>query len=137
MSQAAGEGKRLHIGNDTQEMPQGEDYKYFLKNNLNKADLIRQFNKFVKREVPRLQLDYPLVITLEKEAWEISLTTAQNLSPCNHEEADTCIMYHCTFEDKSTVVIASDTDILILMVRVFASRLPDHDCFLQTKKKHS
>ena len=32
------------------------------------------------------------------------------------------------------MVIASDTDILILMVHLFASRLPDHDWFLQTKK---
>ena len=43
-------------------------------------------------------------------------------------------MYRCTLEDKPTVVLASDTDILILMVHVFVSRLPDHDWFLQTKK---
>ena len=30
-------------------------------------------------------------------------------------------------------VIASDTDILILVVHVFASRLPKHDWFLKTK----
>ena len=35
------------------EMPQGGDYKYFLKNNLSKTDLIRKFNEFMKREVPR------------------------------------------------------------------------------------
>ena len=74
------------------------------------------------------------MITLEKVAWEISLIGVQNLSPCNHEEG-THITYHCTLEDKPTVVIASDTDILILMLHVFASRLPDHDWFLQTKKK--
>ena len=101
-------------------MPQEEDYKNFLKNNLNKTDLIRRFNEFVK--VPHLHLDYSLVITLEKEAWEISFPGVQNLSPCNHEEEDTRIMYHWTFEDKSTVVIASDTDILILMAHIFASR---------------
>ena len=44
-------------------------------------------------------------------------------------------MYHCTLEDKPAVVIASDTDILILMVDVFASHLPDHDWLLQTQKK--
>ena len=134
VSRAAGEGKRLHIGNDSQEMPEGDDYKYFLKNNLNKADLIRRFNEFVKREAPQLQLDYPLVITLEKVASEISVTGVQNLSSCNHEEADTRIMYHCILEDKQTVVIASDTDILILTVHVLASRLPDQNWFLQTKK---
>ena len=73
--------------------------------------------------------------TLEKEACEISLTGVQNLFPCNHKEADTCIMYHCTLKVKPTVVIASDTDVLILMVHVFVSCLSDHDCFLQTKKK--
>ena len=41
VSGAAGEGKRFPIANDSQEMPQGDDYKYFLKNNLSQADLIR------------------------------------------------------------------------------------------------
>ena len=43
-------------------------------------------------------------------------------------------MYHYTLDSKPTMVVASDTDILILMVHFFASRLPDHDLFLQTKK---
>ena len=88
----------------------------------------------MKREVPHLRLDYPLVITLEKEARKISLTGVQNLSPCNHKEEDTRIMYRCTLENKPIVVIVSDTAILILLVHVFASRLPDHEWFLQTKK---
>ena len=133
----AGEEKRLHIGNDSQDMSQGSDYKDLLKSNLNKADLIRQLKKFVKRKVSRLHLDYILVITLEKEAWEKSLTGVQNLSPCNHKEADTRIMYHCSLEDKPAAVIASDTDILILVVNAFASCLPKYDWFLQTKKNQS
>ena len=44
----AGEGKRLPIGNDSQEIPQGNDYKYFLKNSLNKVGVIRRFNEFMK-----------------------------------------------------------------------------------------
>ena len=115
-------------------MPQGNDYQDFLKKNLNKADLIRVLNEFVTREVPRLHLDYSLVITLEKKAWEVSLSGVQNLSPYNHEEGDTLIMYHCTLEDKPTAVIASNTDILILTVHASASHLPDQDGFLQTNK---
>ena len=106
-----------------------KDYKVFLKNNLNKADLIRRLNEFVKREVPCLHLDYSLVVTLEKGTWETSLAGVQNLSPSNHEEVETRIMYHCPLKDKPTVVIASDTDILIRMVHVLASRFPDHDWF--------
>ena len=92
MSRVASKGKRLHIGNDSQEMSQGDDYKDFLKNNLNKTDLIRQINELVKQEVTRLHLEYPLVITLEKEVWEISLNGVQNLGPFNREEADNRIM---------------------------------------------
>ena len=132
---AAGEEKRLHIGNNSQEITQCDNYKDFLKSNLNKADLIRRQKEFMKREVPRLHLDFLLVIALEEEEWGISLTEVQSLSPCNHKEADNCIMYHSFLEDKPTVVITSDTDILILMVHVFASRLLDHDWLLQTKKK--
>ena len=43
-------------------------------------------------------------------------------------------MYHCTLEDKPTVVIASDTDTMILMAHVFASRLLDHDWFYKSRK---
>ena len=71
------------------------------------------------------------MIILEKEAQEKSLTGVQNLSPCNCKESDNRNMYHCTLEDKLAVVIASDTDILILMVHVLASRIPDHDWFLR------
>ena len=34
------EAKWLHTGNDSQEVPQDDDYKCFLKNNLKKIDLI-------------------------------------------------------------------------------------------------
>ena len=89
----------------------------------------------MKQEVPRLHLNYSLVIALEKEAWEILVTGVQNLSPYNREEAVTRIMYHYTLEDKPTVVIASEADLLILMIHGFGSRLPDHDWFLQTLEK--
>ena len=55
----------------------------------------------------------------------------QNLSPSNQKEVDTRIMFDCTLEDKPTVGIATDTNILILLIHVFACRLPDHDWFLR------
>ena len=59
---AAAEEKWLQVGNDPQEMPQGGHCRDFLKNNLNKADIIRRLNEFVKRDIPRLHLDYSLAI---------------------------------------------------------------------------
>ena len=69
-SREAGEGKRLHIEHDSQEMPQGDDYKDFLKKNLKKADLIRKFNEFTKREVPCLHLDYLDIVN-----WSLEFTS--------------------------------------------------------------
>ena len=134
-SRAGGvEGKRVYIGTDSQEMPQGDDYKDFLKNSSNKGDLIRRFGEFVQREVPRLDFHYPMVVTIEKNTWEITSAGVSVLPPCNHEEADTRVIYHCMMEDKPTVVIASDTDILILMVYAFASRLPTNDWYMQINR---
>ena len=45
-------------------------------------------------------------------------------------------MYHCILGDKPKVVIASNTDILTLMLHVFAPRLFHYDPFLLTKKYH-
>ena len=74
VSLAAGEGKQLHIGHDSQEIPKGDGCREFLKKNLNQADLIRRLNEFVKRELPGLHLHYSLTITLENESWEMLLT---------------------------------------------------------------
>ena len=123
LSWEAGEGKRLHIGSYSQEMPQGDDYKNSLKNNINKSDLISP----------------PFGLPTGDNIGERSVGGIVNWSPessCNQKKADTCIMYHCTLEGKPTSVISLDTDILIVMVQVFTSRLPDHDWFLQTKKNH-
>ena len=75
-------------------------------------------------------------MTLEKETREITPTGIKHLFTCNHEEADTRVIYHCTLDDKPIVVIATDSDILMLMVDAFAYLLPNHDWFLQTHKKN-
>ena len=69
VSLAAGEGKQLHIGYDSQEIRKGDGYREFLKKNLNQADLIRRLNEFAKRELQGLHLHYSLTITLENESW--------------------------------------------------------------------
>ena len=75
-----------------------------------------------------------LAVVVDKEAWEILLAGVQNLSPCNHEEEDTCITYHHTLEDKPTVVTALDTDILIPTVHVFVSVFPIMTGFYNQEK---
>ena len=104
-------------------MLQGDDYKISLKNNINKADFINP----------------PLGLPTGAKIGERSRGDIVNWIPessRNHKEADTCIMYHCTLEDKPTSVIYLDANTFILMVHVFASHLPDHDWILRTQKNH-
>ena len=44
-----GDGRWLHIGNDLQDMPQGNEYQDFLRNNLNKAELMKHFNEYLMK----------------------------------------------------------------------------------------
>ena len=78
-------------------MPQGDDYEDFLRNSLNKADLISRFNDYIQKDEVRSQMVWPVVATLEKETREITSTDIKHLFTCNHEEADTRVLYHCTF----------------------------------------
>ena len=123
-----GDGRRLHIGNDLQDMPQGNEYQDFLRNSLNKAELIKHFNEYMKSEV-RSQLKWPL--TLETETWEISSTGVNHLFDSNHEEVDSRLIHHCILDNRPVVVIATDSDILRCMIYAFSLLLPDNDWFLQ------
>ena len=127
-----GDGKRLHIGDDLQDMPQDNDYQDFLRNSSNKAELIRHFNEYIRKDEVRSQLQWPLVVTVGKETWEISYTGVNYLFDSKHEKADSRLIYHCILDKWPVVVIATDSDILMCMVYAFALLLPDHDWLLQT-----
>ena len=127
-----GDGRRLHIGNDLEDMPQGNEYQDFLRNSLNKAELIKHFNEYIMKSEVRSQLKWPLILTLETETWEISSTGVNHLFDSNHEVADSCLIHHCILDNRPVVVIATDSDILICMIYAFSLLLPDHDWFLQT-----
>ena len=62
----------------------------------------------------------PLVFTNRDEAWMITANNERQFDDCNHEEADTKILVHALREDTNVVVVARDTDVLILMVFAYA-----------------
>ena len=127
-----GDGRGLHIGNDLQDMPQGNEYQDFLRNSLNKAEFIKHFNEYIMKSEVCSQLKWPLILTLETETWEISSTGVNHLFDSNHEEADSRLIHHCILDNHSVVVIATDSDILICMIYAFSLLLPDHAWFHQT-----
>ena len=81
------------------------------------------------RGIPRLRLDCPLVAALGG-AWGI-LSTGSRIYLHVLTKGRTLALCTTALLQR---INQQDTDIVILMVRVFPSGLPDHDWFLQTKK---
>ena len=64
--------------------------------------------------------DIPVLFTNKDETWRVNQNYVSLLPDCNHEEADTKMSVHTLREDTDVVVVALDTDVLILMVYIYA-----------------
>ena len=56
------------------------------------------------------------MINSEEETWLIDGNMTYDMSRCNHEEADTRLVLHAAMTDSPAVIIAKDTDVLILLI---------------------
>lgn len=96
------------------------DWKDFLKNDENKADLFR----LLAREVITGIADIVIVTTFE-DAVLSNQPVDQNISPCQQEEADTRMLLHVanaslTGHDK-IMIRTVDTDVVVLSTALFAN----------------
>ena len=111
--------RKVVIGGPDQAMPKPRDWASFLSDGDNKTELIRFISEYCKSDKVRRKLKVPLTITAEDKTYLIESTGVQELSTCNHHEADTRIILHAVNTSDPVIVIASDTDILILLVFTF------------------
>ena len=61
-----------------------------------------------------------LVITDGELTWRIDNKGYTSLPNCNHHEADTRIILHALNSEDEVIVVANDTDVLILLVYTYA-----------------
>ena len=64
----------------------------------------------------RSKLPYEYIVTANEKTVKVSNASLHVLSNCNHEEADTRLFLHAIRSEKDCVIVASDTDVLILLV---------------------
>ena len=121
---------RTHVGEMSQEMPQGKNYQEFLSNTKNKSQLLKKFTEYLTHENTQKDLGRT-TFNIEKDTVLISQSQQQSLFTSNQEEADTRIAPHCSESSKPVLVKAKDTDILVLMVYAFALTSPPYDWYLQ------
>ena len=109
-------GPRTHIQGTAQHMPQGLRWKELLHNIENKTDLIELLMKYMQSFECRSKLPCEFIVTSKEKTMKVSKATVQVLEDCNHEEADTRLVLHAILCEQDSVIVASDTDVLVLLV---------------------
>ena len=102
-----------------QKMPQGDKWLSLLSNGEKKTDLFHLLVNFLKI----YEKNVPIVINVGKYAWRIE----DGVSPlnlfccCNNEEADSRIVLHASKSSGNVVIVAKDTDILMLLIYSYST----------------
>ena len=104
-----------------QNMLQGNDWADLFHNISNKQDLIALFASYLKSE-SSVSRNIPVYFNKKDESWCVRQGIPSRLADCNHEEADTKMMVFALREDTDVVIVARDTDVLILMIYIYAKR---------------
>ena len=103
----------------------------FFKNAVNKEKLIHLTVVYYRIPSVVEQQRIPLVVTDKGESWQIETTGVTKKSNCNHSEADTRIVLHALSQESAVVVVAKDTNILMLLLYAHVVTNPIHPWFMK------
>ena len=106
-------GANVRITSIDQKMLTGMRYKEFLHNSRNKESLISIIAGHLQTK--DMKLPFPMIVNDKFKTVFIDSEVSQ-MPDCNHEEADYRIVYHALSCKENVVVVAKDTDILVLLV---------------------
>lgn len=70
-------------------------------------------------------LQGPSIINSESKTWKITRKNVELLQNCNHEEADTRMIYHMAQGESNAAVVVKDADVLILLLYAKSQNLKD------------
>ncbi len=93
--------------------------------------MTRLASKFSGSEEGRQQLKLPLVFTEQEKVREINGDGVSGSIGCNHEEVDSRLVLQACERDTVVVVVAKDTDVLVILVHAYAIVKPSSKWFLR------
>lgn len=126
--------RKVLITEKGQAMPKGKDWNTFLQSGDNKTELIKFLANHYHSDSFRSKLDIPLVFTESNNTWMITSEEVLLLEQCNHHEADTRVVRHASLSDRPVVVVATDTDIFVLLVYAFSKVAPAEKWYMKIDK---
>ena len=66
------------------------------------------------------QIRIPIIVNDDKNTWKIMREFSEIIFKSNHKEADMQIILHALQENTKVVVVSKDTDVLSLLVYMYA-----------------
>ena len=109
-------GSNVKITSINQKMLTGMRWKEFLHNSKNKEALISIVSRYVKSEEVRSNLTFPMIVNDKYNTVYINSENVSEMFDCNHEEADYRLVLHALLCQQDVVVVAKDTDVLVLLI---------------------
>lgn len=106
-------GQRVQLGGFEQHMLQGEKWQEFLHSG---EALTRLMLGILENGEGQKYLSLPTVFTSGETTVKIQDRKVTEIFNCNHEEADTRLILHAALTEGDVVIVAKDTDVLILMI---------------------
>ncbi len=127
-------GPRVHFSNVNQRMLQGVQWESFFHNGENKENLISAIADYLQSKEGRSKLRCPVVITSNERTYQITNRSSEMLFHCNHEEADSRLILHAILANQDVVVVAKDTDVLVLLVWAYEKYSVTHQWFMKYER---
>ena len=121
------EQQRTALTSVYQNILQPDAWKPFFNNIENKINLINLLVAHLRSDSFSNQIRISVIVNDDKNTWKITRKFLEIIFTSNHEEADTRIMLHALEEDTHIAVVSKDTDVLILLVYVYAKYKPTKD----------
>ena len=113
-----------------QHMPTGIKWNEFLRNAKNKEELINIIVRFVKSCRGQQLIGPSFIVTAGDKVYRFQ-EGQERITECNHEEADTQMILFAYQETSDIVVVAKDTDVLILLIWAYSHFDIKYDWFLK------
>ena len=136
-STRAGRGKagmNVRISSINQAMLTGMRWKEFLHNSKNKEALISIISRYFQSEEMRPNLPFPMIVNDKYDTVRINSDGVSYMFECNHEEADYRLVLHALVCEQDVVVVAKDTDVLVLLIWAYVHFNVNYKWYLMYEK---
>ena len=135
-STRAGRGKagvNVKITSINQTMLTGMRWKEFLHNSKNKVTL-SIISRYFQSEEMRSNLPFPMIVNDKYDTVLITSESIAYMFECNHEEADYRLVLHALVCGQDAVVVAKDTDVLVLLIWAYVHFNVKYQWYLMYEK---